>query len=397
MSETLVKVENVSKKFCRDLKRSLWYGMRDLGSELFFLSHHVNGQLRKDEFWASKNVSFDLKRGECLSIIGRNGAGKTTLLRMLNGLIKPDSGRIEIRGRVGALIALGAGFNPVLTGRENIYVNASVLGLTKKEVEAKFDEIVYFAELGEFIDSPVQTYSSGMQVRLGFSIATALEPDILLLDEVLAVGDAAFRAKCYNKISECMKTSAVIFVSHNMEQVARVSTDGVVISNGEVLYNGNISRAIKIYNDIDCDKSKKNIDSFSKLFHPLKSALFLKDYFNIKQGEQLLIIFDVCSQKTIRNCWTRVVVFNALGGFSADIDMHSFPLNIRNGCSRITIYIDDIMLRAGAYRLGINIFTEKGEILLWSYKELELYVSTENHTGNAEYQLRGNTRIEYDS
>ncbi|MDP3817157.1 ABC transporter ATP-binding protein, partial [Pseudomonas sp.] len=200
MSEALVKVDGVSKKFCRSLKRSLWYGMQDLGSELIGNPHGGGGDLRKDEFWAIKDVSFELKRGECLGLIGRNGAGKTTLLRMLNGLIKPDQGRIEMRGRVAALIALGAGFNPILTGRENIYVNASVLGLRKREIDEKFEEIVEFAELGEVIDAPVQSYSSGMSVRLGFSIAVRMDPDVLIVDEVLAVGDMGFRSKCYNEI-----------------------------------------------------------------------------------------------------------------------------------------------------------------------------------------------------
>jgi lipopolysaccharide transport system ATP-binding protein len=233
VSETLVKVENVSKKFCRDLKRSLWYGMKDLGSELLGMTHDHNGQLRKDEFWAIKDVSFELKRGDFLGLIGRNGAGKTTLLRMLNGLIKPDRGRIEMHGRVGALIALGAGFNPILTGRENIYVNAAVLGLSKKETDARFDEIVEFAELGKFIDSPVQSYSSGMAVRLGFAVATALEPDILLLDEVLAVGDFGFMKKCFDRIGELKKAGvAVVFVSHNMHMVSTNSNRVVLMKDG---------------------------------------------------------------------------------------------------------------------------------------------------------------------
>jgi lipopolysaccharide transport system ATP-binding protein len=250
MSEVLVKVEGVSKKFCRSLKRSLWYGVQDICGDLnpfrgngspvtthalsdrnprrplntngatesttsainFPIMDHGQNDLRREEFWAVSDVSLELKRGECLGLIGRNGAGKTTLLKMLNGLIKPDVGRIEMRGRVGALIALGAGFNPVLTGRENIYVNGAVLGLTKREIDGKIDDIIDFAEIREFIDSPVQSYSSGMQVRLGFSIATALKPDILLLDEVLAVGDAAFRVKCFNRIYDLLETAAVIFV-----------------------------------------------------------------------------------------------------------------------------------------------------------------------------------------
>jgi len=216
-SEVLVRCGNVSKKFCRDLKKSLWYSVRDVAADFFCLkeqaqqpSNGATAELRPDEFWAVNDISFELKRGECLGLIGRNGAGKTTLLKMLNGLIKPDRGRIEIRGRIGALIALGAGFNPILTARENIYVNGSILGLSKKQIDAKFDEIVEFAEIGEFIDAPVQSYSSGMRVRLGFAVAAVLmKPDVLLLDEVLAVGDVGFTIKCLNAVRQLSARSAV--------------------------------------------------------------------------------------------------------------------------------------------------------------------------------------------
>src|SRR5215468_4632332 len=163
MSDVLIKVDHVQKKFCRSLKKSLWYGVQDICSEFVPLgtSKSRNNELRAGEFLAVDDTSFAVRRGECLGLIGHNGAGKTTLLKMLNGLIKPDKGRIEMRGRVGALIALGAGFNPILTGRENIYINGSVLGLSKKEIDAKIDEIIDFAEIGEFIDAPVQAYSSG--------------------------------------------------------------------------------------------------------------------------------------------------------------------------------------------------------------------------------------------
>jgi lipopolysaccharide transport system ATP-binding protein len=236
MEETLIKVEGLSKKFCRSLKKSMSYGIRDIGNELLGRRHGTDGVLRTDEFWAVKGISFELKRGECLGLIGKNGAGKTTLLRMLNGLIKPDQGRIEMRGRVGALIALGAGFNPILTGRENIYVNASVLGMNKKVVDCKLDEIIDFAEIRDFIDSPVQSYSSGMTVRLGFAIAAILiEPDILFLDEVLAVGDIGFAIKCLNAVRGMTNKSAVVFVSHNMQQISRFCTRVMLMSNGTIL------------------------------------------------------------------------------------------------------------------------------------------------------------------
>lgn len=247
MEDTLVKVECLSKKFCRNLKKSLWYGLKDLGEELVGRSGGDRSNLRPDEFWAVKDVSFELKRGECLGLIGKNGAGKTTLLRMLNGLIKPDEGCIEMHGRVGALIALGAGFNPVLTGRENIYVNASVLGLSKEETDNKFDEIVEFAELGEFIDAPVQSYSSGMQVRLGFAVATALNPDVLLLDEVLAVGDANFRSKCWYRIGELLQNAAVILVSHEAYAISRLCDRAIFLGKGKVKCDASASDTLSFY------------------------------------------------------------------------------------------------------------------------------------------------------
>ena len=248
----LVRVEGVSKIFCRSLKRSLHYGLMDSLSDILPVGkrkYDESGEpiLRKEEFWAVKDISFELRRGECLGLIGRNGAGKTTLLKMLNGLIKPDKGRIEMRGRVGALIALGAGFNPILTGRENIYVNGSILGLSKKEIEDKIDEIIDFSEIREFIDSPVQSYSSGMAVRLGFAIATALNPDILLLDEVLAVGDYAFRIKCLNRISELARKTTVLFVSHSADQVRWLCDLALYLDKGQQKYLGQVAEAFNLY------------------------------------------------------------------------------------------------------------------------------------------------------
>jgi lipopolysaccharide transport system ATP-binding protein len=187
--EIIVSVENISKKFCRDLKKSLWYGVRDIVAEAL-VSKKARAELRKQEFWAVTNSSFELRRGETLGLIGPNGAGKTTLLKMINGLLKPDNGKITVRGRVGALIQLGAGFHPLLTGRENIYISGAILGMSKREIDRKLDDIIEFSGIEEFIDAPVRNYSSGMFVRLGFSVAVHVDPDLLLIDEVLAVGDA---------------------------------------------------------------------------------------------------------------------------------------------------------------------------------------------------------------
>lgn len=248
MRQPVVIVDGVGKKFCRSLRQSLWYGLTDVGAEL--IGRRAAPGLRRDEFWAVDDVSFHVHRGETLGLIGHNGAGKTTLLRMLNGLIRPDAGRIEVVGRLQALIALGAGFNPLLTGRENLYVNAAVLGMARTEIDRLFEPIVEFAGLEEAIDMPVQSYSSGMAVRLGFSIAAHLDPDILLVDEVLSVGDLEFRTKCQVRIAELKSRGvAIILVSHNLHTISHVCTRAIALDHGRVLFDGDTDRAIDIYRD----------------------------------------------------------------------------------------------------------------------------------------------------
>lgn len=267
--EILIKVEGVSKKFCKNLKKSLWYGAQDIFFSVFGVDSS-SAQLRKDEFWAVRDVSFQVKRGECLGLIGHNGAGKSTLLKMLNGLIRPDEGRIEMRGKIGALIELGAGFNPILTGRENVYNNGAVLGFSKSDIDRKFDDIVAFAEIEEFIDMPVQNYSSGMKVRLGFAVASQMEPDILLLDEVLAVGDASFRIKCFNHIHKIISKCAVIFVSHSLPQITRICDRAIYLETGQVKMIGEeLSQIIKEYvKELTQELiSNNDIDSSFNVFH----------------------------------------------------------------------------------------------------------------------------------
>ncbi len=242
----LVEVEGLSKKFCKDLKASLWYGIKDLVSG--YTGNKSDRILRPKEFWAVKDINFELKRGECLGLIGHNGAGKSTLLKILNGLINPDEGKVVMRGRVAALIELGAGFNPILTGRENIYNNGAVLGFTRKEIDQKLESIIDFSELREFIDMPVQNYSSGMKVRLGFAVAAQMEPDILIIDEVLAVGDIGFVTKCFRTIDKLIPNTCVIFVSHSMPQVSRICSDVILMDRGVAKYSGkNVSKAIDLY------------------------------------------------------------------------------------------------------------------------------------------------------
>lgn len=248
-NDVVLSVQGVSKKFCRSLRKSLLYGVQDVFGEVIG-TRTESKELRPQEFWALKDVSFELHRGEVLGLLGANGAGKTTLLRMIGGLIKPDTGVIDIKGKIAPLIALGAGFNPVLTGRENIYANMSVLGLTKQEIDERFDAVVDFAEVGDALDAPVMTYSSGMQARLGFACAIHVEPDILLLDEVLAVGDTKFRSKCTHRLHELRKKgTSILLVNHNTLAVLALSDRAIFLKKGETKAMGDASSIVTKYEE----------------------------------------------------------------------------------------------------------------------------------------------------
>ncbi len=245
--DTVIQVAGLHKKFCRHLRRSMFYGTLDVTRDMLGW-RYATGVLRPREFWALEDVSFELKRGEALGIIGPNGSGKTTLLRILNGIFPPDRGWAAVRGRIGALIAVGAGFHPNMTGRENIRLNGTILGLTRREIEERFEAIVEFADIGEFLDAPVATYSSGMTVRLGFAIAVHATPEILLADEVLAVGDLRFALKCYRKIAEYRRNGgALLLVSHSMQLVRNVCHRTLWLEHGRVRQLGETQAVCDAY------------------------------------------------------------------------------------------------------------------------------------------------------
>src|SRR5579862_2544537 len=206
------------------------------------------GRGPSEEYWALRDVSFDVPPGQVVSIVGRNGAGKSTLLKILSGITEPTSGRVQLRGRVGSLLEVGTGFHPELTGRENIFLNGAILGMSRHEIRRQFDAIVAFAEIDRFLDTPVKRYSSGMYVRLGFSVAAHLTPEVLLVDEVLAVGDAAFQKKCLGKMDEVSHAGrTILFVSHNMAAVKTLCTTGVLLDAGRVICEGTIDRVVDAY------------------------------------------------------------------------------------------------------------------------------------------------------
>ncbi|MCD6017968.1 MAG: polysialic [Bacteroidetes bacterium] len=360
MSEVLIRAEHVSKKFSKDLKKSLYFGLLDVFSGV--IGSSKKRELRGDEFWAVKDIGFEVKRGECLGLIGHNGAGKSTLLKMLNGLISPDTGNITMYGKVGALIELGAGFNPILTGRENIYNNAAVIGFSKKEIDAKFDSIVEFSEIGDFLDMPVQNYSSGMKVRLGFAIAAQMEPDILIVDEVLAVGDLGFKIKCMNRIQELLKNTAVIFVTHAMTQISNVCTRLILMNKGQVEFSGTeIGEGIEKY-FLNFSSSEQKVISSKNVFlknvdlHSGNSGGGTE--ISINSGDPLTVVFELEVEEEIKNLRFRIGIFNMEYRLLAEVDSDQVRFIAKNrpgGKVRVSVDIENLFLRFGKYTIHLHV------------------------------------------
>ena len=374
MSEVLIKVDNVSKKFAKNLKKSLFYGFKDVLAGISGKSK--TEALRNDEFWAVRNISFEVKRGECLGLIGHNGAGKSTLLKMLNGLIAPDTGSITMNGKIGALIELGAGFNPILTGRENIYNNGAVIGFSKAEIKAKFDDIVAFAELDEFIDMPVQNYSSGMRVRLGFAIAAQMEPDILLVDEVLAVGDSGFRGKCYQRISELMSKTAMIFVSHSMPQISKICTSSILLSKGNIKLQGINGDVIEAYYNDNTFSSK-----VSNVITEKMKLIELTTDKKVYSGfvEKLRVTVNLKSKIDIENIVLNIFLMSRemvpIAQYNSKLNGDYFDL-IR-GENTIDVNLFNIFLNTGFYTFSVTIEHYEQKVLLWVQNLNEINIINE--------------------
>ncbi len=382
-----IKVENVSKKYCKSLKMSMLYGIKDITRNSLSLSakSHI---LRKGEFWAVDNVSFEVKKGETLGIIGPNGAGKTTILKILNGIFWPDKGKITIKGKTGALIAVGAGFHPMLTGRENIYLNGAILGMNRKEVNEKFDKIVEFADIGDFLDTPVKFYSSGMFVRLGFSVAAHCEPEILLVDEVLSVGDLAFALKCHKKMSEFRSSGGtVVMVSHNLQAVRNICRKALWLDNSKIKEFGEVHHVCDLYEENIIMSQESGYETLGSQLSYDSSVKISKVEFlnknnrictNFKVGDYFKLRIHFACRRTVKNPIFTVSMFNAKGllvssNFS---NFDGYKIAQISGLGYTDFCINRLEFKPGKYVCTVT-FSEKkvANVLNWHEKSYFFSVS----------------------
>jgi lipopolysaccharide transport system ATP-binding protein len=372
MSDVVIRVENLGKRYCIGERRETYGTLRDTLMQAMQAPYHAwrtrGSSHGKSEIWALRDLSFELKRGEVLGIIGRNGAGKSTLLKVLSRVTRPTVGRAWIHGRVGSLLEVGTGFHPELTGRENIYLNGAVLGMTKTEIDRKFDEIVQFAEIEQFLDTPVKRYSSGMYMRLAFSIAAHLEPEILIVDEVLAVGDVAFRKKCLGKMQDVSNREGrtILFVSHEMDAIQRLCSRCVLLEHGRALASGDPASVVARYLSVQSFKGCPN--TWIDLSHAARmgtgEARFVALKFSSQCAETALqpyskgpVEFSLSIESDMaRSVGSVAVSLRDLSGLrlvNADTVLIDRAIPLRKGCNLVCLRIDRLYLNPGVYELGL--------------------------------------------
>ncbi|AMK78701.1 MULTISPECIES: ABC transporter ATP-binding protein [Methylomonas] len=374
---TAIKVENLGKKYIiqhqhqqqsryqyTSLAESLSRSFKNLGKNLL---HPFRGDAsfeNTEEFWALKDINFEIKHGDRVGIIGRNGAGKSTLLKILSRITHPSTGKITINGRVSSLLEVGTGFHPELTGRENIFLNGAILGMRKQEIQRAFDEIVDFAEVEKFLDTPVKHYSSGMYVRLAFAVAAHLEPDILIVDEVLAVGDAQFQSKCLDKLKETsVEGKTVLFVSHNIAALRALCKNAILLDNGSLTGYEQLDTVASKYSALIEKKYRHNFKSLTTQRIEIKKIETL-NYSN----EELL---NICSDLGFIIKLTYQVKEKGRIGFCICFSMDGQPafISISNhdpafyeikntGFYSTTCKIPDMLLNSGRYSISLTIFEE---------------------------------------
>ena len=377
MSDVVIRVENVSKQYrlgevgtgtlSHDLNR-WWYKVR--GKEDPYLkigetNDRTKASTSSDYVWSLKDVSFDVKRGEVLGVIGRNGAGKSTLLKILSRVTMPTTGHVKGKGRIASLLEVGTGFNPELTGRDNIYLNGAILGMRKREIDSKFDEIVAFAEVERYIDTPVKRYSSGMYVRLAFAVAAHLEPEILIVDEVLAVGDAEFQSKCMGKMQDVANGGrTVLFVSHNITAIATLCTSCLWLDKGRIFDSGPAQNIIRKYSDRQLsDEPQSHVDLTEKARTGSGAARFTTMKLEasmsngdasevIKTGCQLTIELDILGKRPIKNSNVAVTIYDMQNYRLIDINTAlkgEFLELEADEAAKVVFNMHDLLLRPGRY------------------------------------------------
>jgi len=368
--DPVIKVENLSKSFIISHEGQEKYtALRDVISKkakrLFSFPAKLNSNhtaKSTEEFWALKNVTFNVEQGDRVGIIGRNGAGKSTLLKILSRITEPTKGEIRIKGRVASLLEVGTGFHPELTGRENIFLNGAILGMTRMEIRQKFDQIVEFAEVEKFLDTPVKRYSSGMYVRLAFSVAAHLEPEILVVDEVLAVGDAQFQKKCLGKMQDVSNNEGrtVLFVSHNLSSLISLCSKSIVLQNGELLLNSSIEEGIRLYQSlaVPTEQNDKKIFRREKLDEKKKVQISSMEF---NESEESLDFGFSLKIKIISTYNTRIAVNVFLkDGLNMPIAIGIYENNthlipVKEGENIINMHTDSILLAHGLYKLSVEL------------------------------------------
>ncbi|HMM19588.1 MAG TPA: ABC transporter ATP-binding protein [Selenomonadales bacterium] len=368
MPDTVIKVENLSKHYrlgvigtgtlSRDLQ-SWWARFRGKEDPNTKLGQWDAAQMGDDNsFWALKDVSFDVKQGEVVGIIGRNGAGKSTLLKILSRVTGPTTGSVKIKGRVASLLEVGTGFHPELTGRENVYLNGTILGMRKQEIDRKFDEIVDFAEIEKFIDTPVKRYSSGMYVRLAFAVAAHLDPEILIVDEVLAVGDADFQKKCLGKMGDVSQAGrTVLFVSHNMGAVRKLCKRAILLLHGKLKTLGETEKIIADYyalNSSEDSKGKRLDCPITFLDWKLGHGSSVTEH-SIESRSECVFDFRVLSRETYKNVRVGLIIQGETGELvvsATSLDDNGKPMIIEPGIYTLSFRLK-LPIRSGNYSLRV--------------------------------------------
>lgn len=367
MGETVIEVESVSKRFrVQDVHR------RTLKDRLIRMGGHAGGQ----EFWALNDVSLTVGGGETLGLIGHNGSGKSTLLKCIGGILQPTKGQIVTRGRLASLLELGAGFHHDLTGRENVYLNGSILGLSRRDLDARFDDIVGFAELEQFIDQPVKTYSSGMFVRLGFAVAVNVEPDILLVDEVLAVGDEAFQARCLDRIREFQREGrTIVFVTHGVDLVRQICDRAAVLNAGKLVALGEPAEAVRRFRDTLLNRSAWYSDLEPHADQPalvdaasaLPDRIVRVEAVRLVQGgldvadvhprQPLVVEVDYDATAPVDDFVCSLHLFDKGGRvlYGTNTDFIGLDLGVVSGPGRLRFGIGSVNLLAGVYTLSLGL------------------------------------------